>query len=168
MNMKLWGMMVLASVAAVGCTETDIPVEATKAAAPDATYVMTTEPTDAVGVGEVRDSSKEEVTVVGRIGGSVEPFVDGLAAFTIVDPAVPHCAAAEGCPTPWDYCCTQNQVKDNIATVKIVDEKGDLVAKDAKTLLGVKELSMVVVQGTAERDDQGNLTVLADSVYVKN
>ncbi len=46
----------------------------------------------------------------GRIGGSEKPFVDGLAAFTIVDLKVPYCADDEGCPTPWDYCCNQKDV----------------------------------------------------------
>jgi hypothetical protein len=93
--------------------------------------------------------------------------VDGLAAFTIVDTAVPYCAADEGCPTPWDYCCTQNQVKDNIATVKVVDDEGNPVADDARALLGVRELSTVVVKGKAQRDDQGNLTIAASEVYVR-
>ncbi len=38
---------------------------------------------------------------------------------------------------------------------------------DARELLKVKELSTVVIQGTARRDDAGNLTVLATGVYVK-
>ena len=37
----------------------------------------------------------------------------------------------------------------------------------AKELLDVKELSTVVVRGKAQRDDTGNLTVLASGVYVK-
>ena len=39
--------------------------------------------------------------------------------------------------------------------------------EDARKLLDVKELSTVVVQGKAQRDDAGNLTVLATGVYVK-
>ena len=31
-----------------------------------------------------------------------------------------------------------------------------------------QELATVVVKGTAQRDDAGNLTVLASGVYVKN
>lgn len=38
---------------------------------------------------------------------------------------------------------------------------------DAKELLGVKELSTVIVKGKAQRDDAGNLTVLATDVFVK-
>ena len=42
-----------------------------------------------------------------------------------------------------------------------------MVKEDARKLLDVKELSTVVVQGKAQRDDAGNLTVLATGVYVK-
>lgn len=120
-------------------------------------------------VGEAREAveNDQSVTLVGTIGGSSEPFVDGLAAFTIVDPKVPYCAPHEGCPTPWDYCCTQDQVKNNLATVKVVDESGSPVSGDARQILGVKELSTVVVQGKAKRDDQGNLTVSATKVFVR-
>lgn len=132
-------------------------------------YLADSEPTGALPVGQARESAKDEqaVTLVGTIGGSEQPFVDGLAAFTIVDPKVPYCAPDEGCPTPWDYCCTQDQVKTNIATVKVVDDAGKPVSTDARSLLNVKELATVVVQGTAHRDDQGNLTVAASKVFVR-
>jgi hypothetical protein len=156
----------------VGCAESPQTGDGSTAAAtavPDAKYLMTEKPGDAQGVGAARESVKDEqeVTLVGRVGGSREPFVDGLAAFTIVDPKVAHCAPEEGCPTPWDYCCTQDQVKDNIATVKVVGADGKPVAKDAKGLLGVKELDTVIVRGKARRDDAGNLVVLAEKVYVE-
>jgi hypothetical protein len=135
----------------------------------DSRYVVQTEPEGAVAVGDARQSVEDEqmITLVGTIGGSSEPFVDGIAAFTIVDPKVPYCAPDEGCPTPWDYCCTQDQVKDNIATVKVVDEGGNPVVEDARGLLGVKELSTVVVKGKAKRDEQGNLTIAASKVFVR-
>ncbi len=90
-----------------------------------------------------------------------------MAAFTIVDPKVAYCADAEGCPTPWDYCCEQNEVKQNIAMIKVVDASGKLVAQDAKKLLGVKELSLIVAEGSAQRDEEGNLTLLATHVFLK-
>ncbi|EMI53279.1 hypothetical protein [Rhodopirellula sallentina] len=136
---------------------------------PTSQYLVDAEPSGAVSVGDANASGEDgqPITLVGLIGGSTEPFVDGLAAFTIVDESVPYCADEEGCPTPWDYCCTQDQVKDNIATVKIVDESGGPLAEDARELLSVKELSKVVVSGTAQKDEQGNLTVVADQVFVK-
>jgi hypothetical protein len=51
--------------------------------------------------------------------------------------------------------------------IKIVDENGSLVKTNAQELLDVKELSTVVVKGTAKRDDAGNLTVLASGVVVQ-
>lgn len=166
------GCAVLGTVLA-GCaaeTSPTTPAASNEAAAPDATYVVASEPSGALPVGDARQSTQDEddVVLVGRIGGSAKPFVDGVAAFTIVDSKVPHCSAEEGCPTPWDYCCEQNQVKDNIAMVKIVDADGKPVSQDARELLGVKELSTVVVRGKAERDDEGNLAVLANQVYVKD
>lgn len=155
----------------VGCSRAPVAGDPSGPSQGDANsvYVSDREPEGAVPVGEARQTVTDEqaVTLIGRIGGSSEPFVEGLAAFTVVDPKVPHCAPEEGCPTPWDYCCTQDQVKANIATVKIVDDSGNPVAADARGLLNVKELSMVVVQGTAKRDDQGNLTVAATQVFVR-
>lgn len=138
-------------------------------AASKSEYLFDSEPSGGIPVGEARKSIEDgqAVTLVGLIGGSSDPFVNGLAAFTIVDPKVPYCAPDEGCPTPWDYCCTQDQVKDNIATVKIVDEAGRPVEHSARDLLGVKELSTVVVQGKAQRDEQGNMTIAASKVFVR-
>jgi hypothetical protein len=166
-NGMLWCVLTL--VAGCGTSNTSEPAVSSRPSAEGAQFVATTEPANAVPVGTARKSAEDEqdVTLVGRIGGSSEPFVDGLAAFTIVDPKVPYCSDDEGCPTPWDYCCTQNQVKDNIATVKVVDGAGKPVTGDARQLLGVKELSTVVVQGKATRDDQGNLTVAATRVFIR-
>jgi hypothetical protein len=139
------------------------------AGAAGSAYVLATEPADAMPVGTARESAKdgEEVVVLGLVGGSTKPFVEGLAAFTIVDPKVPYCADDEGCPTPWDYCCQTDAVKKNIATVKLVDSNGKPVFQGARELLPVKELSSVVVKGIARRDDQGNLTIAARQVFVR-
>ena len=132
-------------------------------------FLVEMEPADAMPVGDVRQSAQDgdSVTLVGHIGGSPEPFVEGIAAFTIVDQKIPYCQPEEGCPKPWDYCCTQNQVKNNIATIKVVDEGGAAVTAGAKELLGVKELSLVVVEGKAIRDDLGNLSVQTSKVFIK-
>lgn len=170
--MKMYSCVTLIGICclAIGCDATDVANDSTTASsATRSGYLMDSEPTGAMPVGEARESTQDgqNVTLVGLIGGSSEPFIDGLAAFTIVDPKVPYCAPEEGCPTPWDYCCTQNEVKNNIATIKIVNDAGQPVVQSARDLLGVKELSTVVVKGTAKRDDQGNLTVAAKQVFVQ-
>lgn len=143
---------------------------AATAPTPDTTkvsYVTTVEPEGALGVTDARKAEADEVTVTGRIGGSAKPFVEGIAAFTIVDPKLSPCSDDEGCPTPWDYCCSTSELPTSTALIKVVDEHGQLVSGDARQLLGVNELAMVVVRGKAERDAEGNLTVLASQVFVK-
>lgn len=159
---------IILSAAMMGCGSKPNSPATTQAPA-NSKYLASAEPANAQPVGDARESAKddEDIVLVGRIGGSGKPFVDGVAAFTIVDPKVPHCSKDEGCPTPWDYCCEQNQVKNNIATVKVISEDTKTVPEDARKLLGVKELNMVVVHGKAKRDAEGNLTVLADQIFVK-
>ena len=91
-------------------------------------YLTSSEPAAVMEVADARKSAKadEAIAIVGRIGGSGEPFVDGVAAFTVVDLKIAHCSADEGCPTPWDYCCTQDQVKDNkVSFLAPEDPKAD-------------------------------------------
>jgi hypothetical protein len=168
----------LGMMSAVGCVEQDKPVtsqttpntnEETSTA--DAKYVMTEEPEGAQDVIAIRESAKDgdEILITGRIGGDKKPFIDGLAAFTIVDHSLTACSDIEGdnCATPWDYCCQTDKLPGATAVVELHDEDGKLVEGNAKQILKVQELSTVVVKGKALRDDAGNLTVVAESVYVK-
>lgn len=151
-----------------GCSK---PAEGPAKPASEATsaYRLTAEPGDAIDVIAARSSAKDsdEVTIVGRIGGDAKPWIDGAAAFTVVDLSIKPCDETEGCETPWDYCCEVDAVAKGKAMVKIVDGAGKTVPTDARELLAVKELNTVVVHGKAKRDDAGNLTILADGVFVR-
>ena len=133
-------------------------------------YRLEQSPEGAKDVKQLRSEAKdgEDVVVVGRIGGEANPWVEGQAAFLIVDSSLKPCPSDEGCKTPWDYCCDTDLLPASKAMVKVVDKNGATVATDAKTLLGVKELQTVVAKGKAQRDEAGNLTVLADGVFVSN
>jgi hypothetical protein len=161
-----------------GCSEqTSTPTVSEQASSPsvpavDGTkFLLTTEPEGANDVIKVREDAGDgdDVVIVGRIGGSAKPWVEGRAAFSIVDESLKACSDIEGdnCPIPWDYCCETSRLPTATALVKVVDEGGVLVKADARELLSVKELSTVVVKGKAQRDDAGNLTVLASGVFVK-
>lgn len=149
---------------AIGCSQN---ASTTSTSGEDSKYLLSSEPHGAEGVLAVREQVKDgdSVAIVGRVGGEEKPWVDGLAAFTIVDPSLQPCT--EGCETPWDYCCDTDVLPKASATVKFVDSRGQVVAKDARQLFGIKELATVVVKGRAKRDDVGNLTVLADGIYVR-
>ena len=154
----------------VGCGTSSAPQSAAAPSAEGAAYRLATEPAGAKGVKEARADAKDEqeVTLVGRIGGEANPWVEGQAAFVVMDSVLKPCGADEGCPTPWDCCCDPNLSPETKAMVKIVDGSGKTVAMDAKKLLGLKELQTVVVHGRAKRDEAGNLTVLADGVFIRN
>jgi hypothetical protein len=129
------------------------------------------EPKGAVDVLALRKDvkDKQDVVVIGRIGGRKNPWVKGAAVFPIVDRSLKPCNEIEGdtCPTPWDYCCAVNVPKATVL-VMFVDEKGKVVKKDPRELLHVKELQTVVVQGKAKRDKAGNVTILASKVHIRN
>jgi len=164
----------LALAVIVGCGTTAGPTTTTTStgAAPDARYVLAEEPADAQPVIAVRKDAKDgdEVTITGRIGGDVDPWVKGRATFVIVDPSLQACSerAGDTCETPWDFCCEEiGHLNQSKATIKIVDDAGETVSTDARELLGVTELATVTIRGQAKRDEAGNLTVLAKGVYVK-
>lgn len=168
----------LGMMSAVGCKQEDesqssqtAPESNAGTSTVDAKYIMTEEPDGAEDVIAVRESAKDgdEILITGRIGGEMKPIVDGLVAFKIVDHSLNACSDIEGdnCATPWDYCCETDKLPGATAFVELHDKDGNLVKGDAKEILNVKELSTVVVKGKAERDDAGNLTVVAESVYVK-
>ena len=158
----MWAIFALLA----GCAQQQPPAT-TEAAADSAAYQLTSPPAGAQGVIAARETVKDddEVAIEGRIGGDPKPWVEGAAAFTIVDTSLKPCE--DGCETPWDYCCDLDVLPKAKAMVKVVDANGRTVDTDARRLLGVKELSTVVVHGKAKRDDAGNLTVLADGVFVK-
>lgn len=161
------GLLLLA-----GCqTKTSASQDSKKAAAEGAKYLLSEAPDGAENVIQVRDASKDgdNVVIVGRIGGSTDPWTDDRAAFSIVDLSLQACSDRpdDDCPTPWDYCCDTDKLPASTALVKVVNENGDLVKTDARSLLGVKELSTVVVKGKVERDDTGKFIILATGIHVK-
>lgn len=154
-----------------GCTKPAAPRAAAGAAAEGKKFLLAEEPAGAIGVKQAKTDSKDadEVTLVGRIGGAEDPWVKGQAAFTIVDTALKPCNEQDDddCPKPWDYCCDTDALPANKALIKLVDASGKTIATDARELLGVKELQTIVVHGKAKRDEANNLTVLAESLFVR-
>lgn len=162
--------MVLVLVA--GCAKTESEPVATY---DGSKFILATEPDSGQDIIAARENVKDadEVIVVGRIGGSLNPWVDGRAAFSIVDPSLLACSDEKedgepcSCKTPWDYCCETDKLPNAMALVKFVENDGSVVKHDAREIFGVEELQTVVIKGTAERDDAGNLTILASGMFVR-
>jgi len=154
-----------------GCASANNPGGALTPSPEAAKYLLSAEPASAQAVAAAKKEVKDgdDVTLIGRIGGSESPFVSGRASFTIVDTGLVPCSERPGdtCATPWDYCCDTDQLPASTASVKVVDDAGKTLAIDAKSGLGLKELQTVVVKGKAKRDEAGNLSVSASGIFVK-
>ena len=172
---KAIAILGLAILTIIGCADpetTEIP----KSDYDGSKFILNSEPEGGQDVKMARQSVEDadEVVVVGRIGGSVDPWVDGRAAFSIVDLSLLACSDDKedgepcSCKTPWDYCCETDKLPDAMALVKFVESDGSTVKHDARAIFDVKELVTVVVQGKAERDDAGNLTIHATGMFVRN
>lgn len=162
--------LTLACLCFAGCAEPTTVVEKYDSSK----FMLSTAPEGALDVTAAREAvqDKDEVVVRGRIGGSLDPWVEGIAAFTIVDPALLACSdeTPDGetcsCTTPWDYCCETPKLPNAMALVKFVDADGKVIKHSAKENFGVAELDTVIIKGIAKRVE-GNLTILATGMYVK-
>ncbi len=132
-----------------------------------ARYLLAAEPAGARSVLEARKETNDgdRVVLAGRIGGSKTPFGKN-AIFTVVDASLNPCPDEEGCPTPWDYCCTPD-LRQSMATVKFEAQPGKTISQSPQKLLGLGELDLVVVVGAVKRDDGGNLVVLGEGLFVR-
>jgi hypothetical protein len=130
-------------------------------------FILNEEPPDAMGVIQLRENAKDgdSVVVVGSVGGGVNPWVKGRAAFRLVDAgACIECdegCCEEGCS------CHASELTDSIVVVKFVDPSGKVLTTSAQDLLGLEALDMVVVHGKAERDNAGNVAMVADGLYIR-
>ena len=134
----VWALTLISGI--VGCQQSSTPVadnaSATRPPVDGSVYLLTDEPEDAKDVIAVRETAAdgEEVLVVGRIGGSENPWIDGRAAFSIVDNSLKACSDIPGdtCEKPWDYCCETPALPSSTALIKVVDQNGELVGRDGK------------------------------------
>lgn len=176
-------IMIIASALSItialisGCA--DPPVDRSRTAAAEAQiggarYMLAEEPDHAVGVIDARQSASDgaPLTVVGRIGGTSSPWVDGRAAFTLLDASLVLVAEgtdagdAEDSQICTGDCCAAERAHATML-VKILGDNGRVLEVDSRDLLGIAESDMVVVVGTAKKDKNGNVTLVADAVFVR-
>jgi hypothetical protein len=161
----------LAIIAPMACDQSaPTPTKnATNAALPKDLFI-TQEPAGALGVLKVRQSAKagDHVTMIGRIGGSENPFVSNRAVFTMVDVTVKTCLEMGDahCPTPADYCCEDStELAKSMASVNITDKSGKPLAISLAADGSLKPLMWIAVEGTLQPTDGGAFIVNADHIY---
>lgn len=163
--------LALLIVVIAGCAK---PTTAPVSSYDGSKFMLPSEPDGAQNVIAAKESAKDEqqIVVLGRIGGNVNPWVEDRAAFFIVDSSLLACSDDKedgetcSCQTPWDYCC-ESDLPAAMTLVKFVEPDGTIVKHDARQIFDLSELQTVVVKGTAQRDEAGNLTILANGMFVQ-
>ncbi|MAB72007.1 MAG: hypothetical protein CMJ54_05830 [Planctomycetaceae bacterium] len=156
-----------------GCEPSSSGPPTPVAASIPAAYFTKNRPTEVPDLIKVKPTAKvgDQVSFLARVGGRPEPFVDGIAMFTVADPSLLSCEVMgeeDHCPVPWDYCCEDsNAITMGMATVRFIGEAGDPIAANAKGAGGLAPLRFVVVEGTVgDRNDDGLFVVDADRIWV--
>ena len=108
----------------------------------------------------------DQIVVTGRI----HHFGKGRAFILMTDSALKSCIDMNGpdcgCPTPWDYCCEDPaKLKTHIITVEFHDESGEPLHEGLKGFNGLDHLQTITVIGTVNKDDEGNVTVVATALH---
>jgi hypothetical protein len=153
-----------------GSQSNDI-ISVTPAVIDGSKYLLADEPDEAVGVIEARESAEDgaPIVVVGRVGGATNPWVEGRAAFTLIDASMvvveggEDDAEGELC---LEDCCTEDRAACT-TLVKVLDADGKVIAADSRQLLGLTVDDTVVVRGKANKDASGNFVVVAEGVFVR-
>lgn len=134
--------------------------------APPESFWSATAPEASQGVTEglARAASGDAVA----LRGTLQDFVGGLAAFTMVEEALDHCAEMgddDHCPTPWDYCCADpDALRAGTVTVELRDGAGAPGPWQVEGFHGLERLSEIFVEGTLERDSAGNPLIVASRI----
>jgi hypothetical protein len=172
LSIILSSLVLLASTSCGGNSSATINSQAlTPASINGSKYLLTEEPDDVIGVIAARQSAKDgdPIVVVGRIGGAANPWIEGRAAFMLLDPSM--VVVADGTESTegevcLDDCCAAERTGAT-TLVKIVDENGKVLHVDARELLGVTENEIVVVRGSVSKDDAGKFVLQANGVHVR-
>ena len=136
------------------------------------TYVLAEEPDGAVGVIAARKDAQDgdEIVLIGRIGGSKKPWIEGRSAFMVIDASMSvvgdgeESGVGELC---LDDCCASLRAECT-TLVKVVDAQGRVLSVDARELLNANVDDLVVVRGHVERNaEEGTFVVIANGVHVR-
>lgn len=161
----------LAAGAIVGCEKKTVQQKPPAAVVP-AGFVLGAAPEDAKDLAAVRATAKEgDVLVVKAVvGGVAEPFTASQAVMQVIDPSVLTCdkmgMKKDECPTPWDACCHQADVKEKNATVRVLSADGKPLTGTLEGIGGIAPGKPLIVKGKAHLE-AGTLFIDATNVYVK-
>ena len=126
-------------------------------------------PADVPDTIPVLDALKAEEGKEVAIFGRVQKISNkGRAGFFVTDESVPdclRCGMTKPCPTPWDYCCHEKEMKRSTMLVELRGPDG-MPARVKE--LGIRELDLVAVKGTLAKGPGDRLMLVAkDGWYMR-
>ena len=114
----------------------------------------------------------DEVTVTGKIMGSMNPFVKDRAMFIIGDPAIlKSCNTIKGdsCKTPWDVCCDSKEDKARgTLSIQVLDKGKKVYKTGLQGKNGLDNLKTVVVKGIVAEASENSTVITAEVISVLN
>ena len=165
MNRSIALLVLVSLVSACGGEGSAKSAAAPKSALPES-FHLAAAPAGAKTVLEAKATAAGAAEIAVR--GTASEFVEGMAAFTLVDASMKSCAdmGEDHCETPWDYCC--NDATELARGSALVDfrEDGKILSTGARGFHGLDHLAQVVVVGKPTLDASGNLSIAATGVHV--
>lgn len=124
-------------------------------------------PSGAREVLDIRSTAGEGAEIVVR--GRIQHFVKGRSVIKLTDSSLDSCREMDhACPTPWDYCCVEaEEIARHTIGVEFHDDGGSPLRESLKGFKGLEYLQTVTVTGTVNKDDAGNVTVVATALHRK-
>ena len=135
-----------------------------KSDAAGAAFALAADPGDARSIIEAKAAgpSADDVVVQGR----VQDLTKGFGILTLMDTKLHYCGEvkAEGCPTPWDYCC--DTPADRRAHKILVEFHGpDGKPVETVGLPDTRLLDLIKVRGKLTKNEFGSLVIVADGFW---
>ena len=134
-------------------------------------FFSETAPEGAVPLIDVKGAKAgDSVVFEARVGGRRDSFIENRAMFFVADPSILSCDQLHGdtCKTPWDYCCEpRDNLAKHMATIQVVDAKGEALKFSIQNTHGLDHLKTIVVSGVVKEASDGVFVVNADSIHVK-
>jgi hypothetical protein len=159
-----WLCCLLVSAVLAGCGQTSNDAQF---ASHRAKFLLAAEPSGALAISAARKEKTKghPVTLVGRIGGTEDPWTEGRAAFVITDAVAAPAGHGDDCKDcPF---CSKKRDASTLAVVQFVDEQGQILPIDARQLFGIAADQTVVVEGQVEHNDLGMMVVSAKGMFVR-
>lgn len=129
-----------------------------------AVFALADDPGEALTVVEAKAKGPSDAVLV--VQGRVQDVTKGFGIVKLMDTALKYCGEvhAEGCKTPWDYCCdTPEAHREHELLVEFRGADGMPV--ETSGLPRTRLLDLLKVRGKMTQDEHDNLVFVADGLW---